>query len=183
MLKFVKDRIGSDVLDKAIIVTRKKGLPNATIRLNLFRAVIEEFRACRIQWKQLCSRPDAKDLCWLCVVETVSEEALNRNPAYRHVDVNLSGWGSPNRLETGEAAAHRKTLDESGIDVKDLLGQGLIREVIHVFCTWIYAPTNKFYYQGIDRQLELQRSLCNDYLSRQGEDPTKKSPRAFTKSK
>lgn len=117
------------------------------------------------------------------MVETVSEQGLNRNQTYQHVDVNLSGWGSPNRWETGEAAAHRKTLDQSGIDVKDLLGQGLIREVIHVFGTWIYAPTNKFYYIGIESQLKVQRSLCDDYLFRKGEDKTEKSQTGLMKSK
>jgi len=117
------------------------------------------------------------------VVETVSEQGLNQNLPYRHVDVNLSGWGSPNRGETGEAAAHRKTLDASGIDVKDLVRQGLMREVNHVFCTWIYAPTNKFYYKGIESQLKLQRSLCDDHLSREGEDQTKKSQTALMKSR
>jgi len=97
LVKFAKDRIPSDVLKRAIIVTKKKGLSDATVRLNLFRAVIEEFRSFRIQWNQFCSRPDAKDLCWLCMVETVSEQGLNRNQTYQHVDVNLSGWGSPNR--------------------------------------------------------------------------------------
>jgi len=183
LVKFAKDRIPSDVLKRAIIVTKKKGLSDATVRLNLFRAVIEEFRSFRIQWNQFCSRPDAKDLCWLCMVETVSEQGLNRNQTYQHVDVNLSGWGSPNRWETGEAAAHRKTLSQSGIDVKDLLEQGLMREVIHVFSTWIYAPTNKFYYIGIESQLKVQRSLCDDYLSRKGEDKTKKSQTALMKSK
>jgi len=171
----VKNQIPSDVLEQAIIVTNKKGLPDATVRLNLFRAVIEEFRSYGIQWDQFCSTAGVNDLSWLCVVETVSEQGLNQNHTYRHVDVNLSGWGPPNRWERGETAAHRKTLDECGIDVKGLLQQGMIREVIHVYCTWIYAPTNKFYHQGIESQVKVQRDLCDDYLSRQGEGQAKKS--------
>lgn len=171
------------MLEKAIIVTKEHGLPDPTVRLNLFRAVIEEFRSYDIQWDQFCSSSGVKDLCWLCVVETVSEQGLNKNHAYRHVDVNLSGWGPPNRWERGEAAAHRKTLDECGIDVKDLLQQGMMREVIHVYCTWIYAPTNKFYYQGVESQLKLQRGLCDEYLSRQGENQPRKSLKASMKSK
>jgi len=86
------------------------------------------------------------------------------------VDVNLSGWGPPNRWERGEVAAHRKTLDECGIDIKGLLQEGMMREVIHVFSTWIYAPTNKLYYTGIERQLQLRRQLCIDYLNGEAED-------------
>jgi len=171
------------VLEQAIIVTNKRGLPDPTVRLNLFRAVIEEFRSCGIQWDQFCSSSGVEDLCWLCVVETVSEQGLNKNNTYCHVDVNLSGWGPPNRWERGEAAAQRKTLDECGIDVKDLLQQGMMREVIHVYYTWIYAPTNKFYYHGVESQLKLQRSLCDEYLSRQGKDQPRKSVKASMKSK
>jgi len=118
-----------------------------------------------------------KDLCWLCVVETVSEQGLNKNKTYSHVDVNLSGWGPPNPWERGEAAAHRKTFDESGIDIKGLLQEGMMREVIHVFSTWIYAPTNKFYYTGIECQLKLSRQLCMDYLSSQAEDQGVRNPK------
>jgi len=116
------------------------------------------------------------------VVETVSEQGLNHNRTYRHVDVNLSGWGPPNHWERGEAAAHRKTLDESGIDVKHLLQEGMMREVIHVYCTWIYAPTNKFYYTGIESQLKLSRRLCAEYLSSQKEDQTGKTRKAPMKN-
>jgi len=104
------------------------------------------------------------------VVETVSEQGLNKNAAYRHVDVNLSGWGPSNNWERGDLAAHRKTLDESGIDVADLLQRGMMREVIYVFHTWIYAPTNKLYYTGIDNQLNLRRQLCAEYINSEGED-------------
>jgi len=104
------------------------------------------------------------------VVETVSEKGLSRNKTYCHVDVNLSGWGPPNPWERGESAAHRKTLDESGIDIKGLLQEGMMKEVIQVFSTWIYAPTNKFYYTGIGSQLKMSRQLPMDYLSYQEED-------------
>lgn len=104
------------------------------------------------------------------MVETVTERGLNKNRTYSHVDVNLSGWGPPNRWERGEVAAHRKTLEECGIDIKGLLQDGMMREVINVFSTWIYAPTNKLYYTGIEKQLQLRRQLCVDYLKREPED-------------
>lgn len=106
----------------------------------------------------------------------MSEQGLNQNHTYRHVDVNLSGWGPPNPYERGEVAAHRKTVDESGIDVKHLLQHGMMREVIYVYSTWIYAPTNKFYYTGIGSQLNLRRKLCAEYLSSQGDDQVGKVP-------
>jgi len=108
------------------------------------------------------------------VIETVTEQGLNRNHTYRHVDVNLSGWGPPNPGERGEDAAHRKTVDESGINVKDLLEQGMMREVTYAFNTWIYAPTNKLYYKGIDSHLNVRRKLCAEYLSSQEEDQVEK---------
>lgn len=177
LLKWVKERIPGNVLEEAILLTRKKGLPDATVRLNLFRTVIKEFRSLRGRWDQFCSSYDVKDLCWLCVVETVSEKGLNKNRTYSHVDVNLSGWGPPNRWERGEVAAHRKTLDECGIDIKGLLQDGMMREVIHVFSTRIYAPTNKFYYTGIESQLQLRRELCMEYPNCQAEDQGERNTR------
>jgi len=79
------------VLEQAILVTKKKGLPDATVRLNLFQAVIDAFRSQRACWDKFCSTSGVKDLCWLCVIETVTEQGLNKNHTYRHVDVNLSG--------------------------------------------------------------------------------------------
>lgn len=47
LIKWVNERIPGNVLEEAILLTRKKGLPDATVRLNLFRQVIEEFRSLR----------------------------------------------------------------------------------------------------------------------------------------
>jgi len=111
------------------------------------------------------------------VVETVSEKGLSKNKTYCHVDVNLSGWGPPHPWEKGESAAHRKTLDESGIDIKGLLREGMMREVIQVFSTRIYAPTNKFYYTGVGSQLKLSRQSSMDHPSYQAENQEGRDPK------